>query len=187
MLEPTYLVWERNPCYSCDSILEHYLKAIKHQQLNCICNCLCYAIPNEVLWLYLWSKCLSPTSLSPPGQPPSTLTLPPSPWPNQPEIISRGIFSWFMEQRLTIFMILIIIITINTMMTLNIWTMITITVTRSFSSYRIITKIIVTDRNITLTRGIFFWRDFFLGDIFLGDFFLGVFFPRGFFPRGIFS
>ena len=57
---------------------------------------------------------------------------------------------------MTIFMILIIIITINTMMTLNIWTMITITVTRSFSSYRIITKIIVTDRNITLTRGIFF-------------------------------
>ena len=57
---------------------------------------------------------------------------------------------------MTIFMILIIIITINTMMTLNIWTMITITVTRSFSAYRIITKIIVTDRNITLTRGIFF-------------------------------
>ena len=57
---------------------------------------------------------------------------------------------------MTIFRILITIITINTMMTLNIWTMITITVTGSFSSYRIITKIIVTDRNITLTRGIFF-------------------------------
>ena len=52
---------------------------------------------------------------------------------------------------MTIIMILIILITINAMMTLKIWTMITILMTRGLSSSRIITKIIVMDKNITMT------------------------------------
>ena len=187
MPEPTYLVWEGNPCYSCDSILEHYLKAIKHQQLNCICNCLCYAIPNEVLWLYLWSKCLSPTSLSPPGQPLSTLTLPPSPWPNQPEFFQGGFFpgSWNKGYD-------------------HIYDIDHYHNNKHYDDIKHLDNDyhnsdqklqLLKDHNKDncdgqehyLDHGDFFWGDFFLGDIFLGDFFLGGFFPRGFFPRGIFS